>query len=570
MAKHDLHSVPQPSDSFRPAEPAPDAAERLLANSPWWFISAALHAVLLLAAALVCIERLVPVDEGTLLIHVRAAAPLLVPPTIEGIRDVLVRKPLPTDDSQTPANDEPVLYFPEAAKSDHNETANDRDQHTMRGESPEFLSCLPGDMGGIRGRSRGPLAGLYETMGPGGGGGSAGAFGDRNGGGKQNLVNSRGGSHATERAVLEALKWLARHQSPDGGWKAEGFDAQCAGNRCSGHGYSDHDTGLTGLSLLAFLGAGYTNLSHDIIDDPVTGRPLRFGEVVKGAIRCLLKQQAADGRIGPKVPRYMYNHAIATLALTEAYGMTKSAVLEEPARKALEFLGQAKNSYKAWRYTERGGENDTSVTGWAIMALKSAEISELPHSRAAMEDARSFIQEVTETNYGKCGYMKMEDAGVQVTVQGKNDQYANHEAMTAVGMCTRIFVDRDIQDPMLDLGAKVLVGDLPAWDKAKKTNDYYYWYYGTLALFQFDGPDAQGGKSRGRYWEAWNERLTEALVGHQQRRADGCADGSWDAEDRWGFEGGRVYAVAINALSLEVYYRYANVFGSGKAKTVAK
>jgi hypothetical protein len=31
--------------------------------------------------------------------------------------------------------------------------------------------------------------------------------------------------------------------------------------------------------------------------------------------------------------------------------------------------------------------------------------------------------------------------------------------------------------------------------------------------------------------------------------------------DRWGFEGGRVYATAINALTLEVYYRYGNVFG---------
>ena len=38
--------------------------------------------------------------------------------------------------------------------------------------------------------------------------------------------------------------------------------------------------------------------------------------------------------------------------------------------------------------------------------------------------------------------------------------------------------------------------------------------------------------------------------------------GSWEPIDRWGGEGGRVYATAINALTLEVYYRYANVFGT--------
>ena len=43
---------------------------------------------------------------------------------------------------------------------------------------------------------------------------------------------------------------------------------------------------------------------------------------------------------------------------------------------------------------------------------------------------------------------------------------------------------------------------------------------------------------------------------------DGCAHGSWDPIDRWGFEGGRVYATAINTLSLEVWYRYDNVFGN--------
>ena len=34
--------------------------------------------------------------------------------------------------------------------------------------------------------------------------------------------------------------------------------------------------------------------------------------------------------------------------------------------------------------------------------------------------------------------------------------------------------------------------------------------------------------------------------------------------DRWAYAGGPIYSTAINVLTLEVYYRYASVFGSEK------
>ena len=104
----------------------------------------------------------------------------------------------------------------------------------------------------------------------------------------------------------------------------------------------------------------------------------------------------------------------------------------------------------------------------------------------------------------------------------------------------------------------LIASDLPEWKQHKV--DFYYWYYASLALFQYDGPD-------GGLWLKWNEPMKNAIVPHQKGSADGCRIGSWDPEaDRWGFEGGRVYAVAINALTLEVYYRYANVFGGAPIK----
>jgi hypothetical protein len=72
-------------------------------------------------------------------------------------------------------------------------------------------------------------------------------------------------------------------------------------------------------------------------------------------------------------------------------------------------------------------------------------------------------------------------------------------------------------------------------------------------------------------WKKWNEPMKNALVPNQKTGKDGCKNGSWDPDqERWGAEGGRVYAVAINALTLEVYYRYANVFGGSGGGNKAK
>jgi len=379
--------------------------------------------------------------------------------------------------------------------------------------------------------------------------------------GKRNAIKAGGGSEKTEQAVLAALGWLARHQNPDGGWSGAGFVDRCSGSNCGDPGEKDYDAGVTGLALLAFLGAGYTPVSRGEVNDPITHRVYRLGDVVKNAVDWLLNNQGPDGCIGPKVSKMVYNQSICALALSEAYGMTGTKTLKEPAQKAIDFLFQARNPGKAWRYTPKCGENDTSVTGWCVMALKSAELSGLNVGRSTLVEAKRWLDDVTDKNYGKVGYTSLEDAGVKVVIPGKNEDYTYHEVLAAVGMVVRTFVDHDRKDPILEMGAKLLANDSPVWDQEKKTNDYYYWYYGTLALFQFDGPDSGG---EGKYWKGWNMAVIRALVKNQRSADAGCAEGSWDADDRWGFEGGRVYATAINALTMEVYYRYPHAFGAPK------
>lgn len=131
------------------------------------------------------------------------------------------------------------------------------------------------------------------------------------------------------------------------------------------------------------------------------------------------------------------------------------------------------------------------------------------------------------------------------------------------------------------MGAAHLAADLPDWNPRAK-RDFYYWYYGSLALHQYAGPDSPNPDKQA--WEQWNKALITTLVGHQEnvpseqiaiadygelfRKAKdkACKTGSFEPSDRYGYAG-RIYATAINVLTLEVYYRHANLF---KAKTKTK
>ena len=84
--------------------------------------------------------------------------------------------------------------------------------------------------------------------------------------------------------------------------------------------------------------------------------------------------------------------------------------------------------------------------------------------------------------------------------------------------------------------------------------NYYYWYYGSLAMRQYGGDE----------WTQWNERLRELLV--QDQIQVGLLAGSWDPNDLWGRYGGRIYSTALATLCLEVYYRYMPLYRPGSVE----
>src|SRR5258706_62452 len=81
--------------------------------------------------------------------------PALDPTPPEVDRGVETSKSFPSNEPEKSVNDDPLIWFPGAKKSDHNESKDNKDDHTMRGESPELRGYLPGGSDGF-GRTKGP------------------------------------------------------------------------------------------------------------------------------------------------------------------------------------------------------------------------------------------------------------------------------------------------------------------------------------------------------------------------------------------------------------------------------
>jgi hypothetical protein len=416
--------------------------------------------------------------------------------------------------------DKPVVIHEEAPVQDQFETANDSDKQSARGQE-DAISDIP--LGGT---------GVIGSMGV-GGGGMAGCFGYRDGGGRKHAVGRFGGSPATESAVEAALRWLARHQEADGHWDSKKYGAGSYG--------AGGDVGCAGLALLAFLGAGHTEKAGPFRDN-----------VMRVQAWLIKQQDPATGEINPKNAGHNarpYNHAMAALALAEAYGMTANPALQGPAQKAVDCVGAWQNPYSGWRYNPKDGDSDPSVTGWMLMVVKSAKIAGLKVDMAAYQGGIKFLNEATSTSGTKDGKTEY-----KFTSGGS---YGRWESMTSVSLFCRLLMGYPRNDPLLVKQADWLAKVPPDWDKSKdsEAHNEYYWYYGTLAMFQMGGT----------HWQNWNTAMKKTLVDNQRKGGpmDGTVedvDGSWDPISTWGKCGGRVYATAINAMSLEVYYRYLPLY----------
>ena len=371
-----------------------------------------------------------------------------------------------------------------------------------------------------------------------------------------------GGDINTEAAVERALAWLARAQGPDGGWNAAEHGAGRESPASAGRADSENrhnagfkaNTAMTGLSLLAFLGAGHTHTDG------------QYKDTVAAGLRYLLTQQfptsgdlSGREQVGrePTV-RFarMYSHGMAALAIAEAYGMTGDPALLPAIQSACKYSLNAMNSRTGgWRYefpTDDPG--DLSQFGWQAMLLNSASNHRsfnLPNpSRLLMQ---TFLDSVSTGRHGGLAVYRPRSGQMAPPEQAT-------PSMTAEALASRLLLGIPLSPAAAEEGQRMLLRNLPG----RSEENLYYWYYATLAMYQMRGDvDAASTFTHENNpmedaWKQWNESLKQQLCSTQVLR--GQFEGSWNPTCVWGGYGGRVYSTAVACMCLEVYYRYLPMY----------
>ena len=344
---------------------------------------------------------------------------------------------------------------------------------------------------------------------------------------KAAMVREYGGTKESEAAVAMALKWIANHQNPDGGWS---FDHTAGGRRnctCGNIGtLKTSFNGATAMALLPFLGAGNTHKKG------------AYKKQVEAGLYYLTRSMKVNGATGDLTDAggRMYSHGLCAITLTEAFAMTKDRQLMAPAQMSLNFITYAQDPVGGgWRYKPRQA-GDTSVVGWQLMALKSGHMAYLNVPKNTIAGCYKFLDSVQANSGATYGY----------TSPGGG------HATTAVGLLCRMYLGWKKDEPALVRGVETI----SKWAPSK--SDMYYNYYATQVMRHHGGP----------LWDKWNKTMRDHLVATQELGKGQCENtGSWNMGAGHGARvGGRLYNTALATMILEVYYRHMPIYAQQAAE----
>ena len=292
-----------------------------------------------------------------------------------------------------------------------------------------------------------------------------------------------------ESAINNGLKFLARTQAKDGGWD------------------TSYRSASTALALMAFMLQGHF---------PKHGK---YGVTVARGLDFLLKQsKEGSGYFG----KNMYQHALATLALSEIWGMSDRDEIRDALKIAVRIILRSQNRAGGWRYRPYPSDADISVTVMQIVALHSAKEAGIYVPQRTIDRARSYVLSCQVPFTGGFGYTGPSGEGFARTAAG----------VTSLLMCGMSPKDRPVQAGLGYLfrypNEKFSMGGL----------FFYAHYYAIQAVYQ-------AGEA---YYQKWYPKIHDALLKR------GSANGSW----RSGY--GSAYGTSLAILILGVPYRFLPVY----------
>ncbi len=175
-------------------------------------------------------------------------------------------------------------------------------------------------------------------------------------------------------------------------------------------------TGVVSLAGMAFLAAGHT---------PGRGS---YGETINRCLDYVLSQQSDSGYIHADNTgdRGMYSHHISTLFLTEVSGMLdpgREQRVREAISRAVRVIISAQEVDKrsghegGWRYGPSDRSSDLSVSGWAVMALRSARLNGAQVPDDNIQRAVEYVLRMQHDN-GGFGYQNPGQHRVSLTGLG--------------------------------------------------------------------------------------------------------------------------------------------------------
>jgi hypothetical protein len=336
----------------------------------------------------------------------------------------------------------------------------------------------------------------------------------------------------TAMAVSRGLRFLALTQRRSGCWLGDvGHKRQdyymVYFEREREEAENKGNVGVTALAGLAFLAGGH-----------LPGRG-PYGRVVDRTLSYVLhdtsKHTGPEGYIADSDTR-MYEHAFATLFLSQLYGMTRarSAEVAKKLKAAVDLIVDCQTRTGGWRYGPYTDECDLSVTVCQVQALRAARDAGIPVRRSCIDRVVDYIKDSQIDRGSERGLFWYKITGT--SARTKTSFAINAAAVTALHSAG-IYTDEDY-------GAAVRYLEAEYDDVSRGFGTHFYFWYGNYYAAQ--AFRQCGGERYERYWK----RLTRDLLARQQ------SDGRWRNDVGPGDE----FATAMACLMLQIPDAFLPIF----------